>query len=614
MNIVQLIQQSIIEGVKTLYGADIAASDVTLSTTRKEFTGDYTVVTFAFTRYVKKKPEDIGQELGQFVVDHNPFVDGFNVIKGFLNLEVNVQYWLTFLQEAYANDQFGLHPRNGQKVMVEFCSPNTNKPLHLGHIRNILLGWSVHKILEAAGYDTVRVQIINDRGIAICKSMLAWKKYGEGATPESADMKGDKFVGHYYVLFDKKLQAEYQDWQASAEGQAIFAEKKKADQDEAAFFKGFKDLYFNDYSTLGTEAREMLLRWEANDPETVELWKRMNSWVYSGFGGTFEKLGVEFDKLYYESDTYLLGRSIVEQGLEKGVFYRLEDGSVWIDLEDVKMDKKLVLRKDGTSVYITQDLGTAQLRNQDFGMDKMVYVVGDEQIYHFQVLFEILKRLGEPYANGLYHLAYGMVDLPTGKMKSREGTVVDADDLIAEVVNEALLNSQERGTLSDQTPEEQQEIIRQIGIAALKFFIVKVHPKKRMTFDPKESVDMQGQTGPYIQNAYVRIQSILRKVEANNLVLISDYTTIDVVEKDLMAELHQFPEVILQAAAEYDPSLVANYCFSLAKSFHRFYHDFSILRAESESAKAFRLQLSKVIGQVLKTGMDLLGIEMPERM
>jgi arginyl-tRNA synthetase len=614
MNIVQLIQQSIIEGIKTLYGADIAASDVTLSTTRKEFTGDYTVVTFAFTRYVKKKPEDIGQELGQFVVDHNPFVDGFNVIKGFLNLEVNVQYWLTFLQEAYDNDQFGLHPRNGQKVMVEFCSPNTNKPLHLGHIRNILLGWSVHKILEAAGYDTVRVQIINDRGIAICKSMLAWQKYGEGATPESADMKGDKFVGHYYVLFDKKLQAEYQDWQASAEGQAIFAEKKKADQDEAAFFKGFKDLYFNDHSALGAEAREMLLRWEANDPATVELWKRMNSWVYSGFGGTFEKLGVEFDKLYYESDTYLLGRSIVEQGLEKGVFYRLEDGSVWIDLEDVKMDKKLVLRKDGTSVYITQDLGTAQLRNQDFGMDKMVYVVGDEQIYHFQVLFEILKRLGEPYANGLYHLAYGMVDLPTGKMKSREGTVVDADDLIAEVVNEALLNSQERGTLSDQTPEEQQEIIRQIGIAALKFFIVKVHPKKRMTFDPKESVDMQGQTGPYIQNAYVRIQSILRKVEANNLALISDYTTIDVVEKDLMAELHQFPEVILQAAAEYDPSLVANYCFSLAKSFHRFYHDFSILRAESESAKAFRLQLSKVIGQVLKTGMDLLGIEMPERM
>lgn len=614
MNIVQLIQQSIIEGVKTLYGADIAASDVTLSTTRKEFTGDYTVVTFAFTRHVKKKPEDIGQELGQFVVDHNPFVDGFNVIKGFLNLEVNVQYWLTFLQEAYANDQFGLHPRNGQKVMVEFCSPNTNKPLHLGHIRNILLGWSVHKILEAAGYDTVRVQIINDRGIAVCKSMLAWQKYGEGATPESAGMKGDKFVGHYYVLFDKKLQAEYQDWQDSAEGQAVLAEKKKADQDEAAFFKGFKDLYFNDHSALGAEAREMLLRWEANDPETVELWKRMNSWVYAGFGGTFEKLGVEFDKLYYESDTYLLGRSIVEQGLEKGVFYRLEDGSVWIDLEDVKMDKKLVLRKDGTSVYITQDLGTAQLRNQDFGMDKMVYVVGDEQIYHFQVLFEILKRLGEPYANGLYHLAYGMVDLPTGKMKSREGTVVDADDLIAEVVNEALLNSQERGTLSDQTPEEQQEIIRQIGIAALKFFIVKVHPKKRMTFDPKESVDMQGQTGPYIQNAYVRIQSILRKVEANNLALISDYTTIDVVEKDLMAELHQFPEVILQAAAEYDPSLVANYCFSLAKSFHRFYHDFSILRAESESAKAFRLQLSKVIGQVLKTGMDLLGIGMPERM
>jgi arginyl-tRNA synthetase len=614
MNIVQLIQQSIVEGVKALYDANIAASEVTLSTTRKEFTGDYTVVTFAFTRYVKKKPEDIGQELGQYVVDHNAYVHGFNVIKGFLNLEVSVDYWLNFLKETYANQQYGLHPRNGQKVMVEFCSPNTNKPLHLGHIRNILLGWSVHKILEAAGYETVRVQIINDRGIAICKSMLAWQKYGAGATPESTGMKSDKFVGHYYVLFDKKFQEEYQIWQKTLAGQAIFTEKAKDDQDEPTFFKSYKDLYFNNFSMLGAEAREMLLRWEAHDEATVALWKRMNNWVYAGFGATFEQLGVVFDKLYYESETYLLGRSIVEQGLEKGVFYRLEDGSVWIDLEDVKMDKKLVLRKDGTSVYITQDIGTAQLRNQDYGMDKMVYVVGDEQIYHFQVLFETLKRLGEPYAGGLYNLAYGMVDLPTGKMKSREGTVVDADDLIAEVVNEAKINSQERGALNELPAEEQAQIIHQIGLAALKFFIIKVHPKKRMVFDPKESVDMQGQTGPYIQNAYVRIQSVLRKVEAQDLDLASEYKEIDVVEKDLVAEIHQFPDVILQAAAEYDPSLIANYCFGLAKSFHRFYHDFSILRADSEAAKAFRLQLSQVTGQVLRCGMDLLGIEMPERM
>jgi len=527
MNIVSIIQQGVIQGALQLYNLEINAEDVPLNTTRKEFEGDYTLVVFPFTKHVKKNPEAIGNELGAYVVEHVQYIKDFNVIKGFLNLVVDDQYWHDFLQDIYDNPQFGTQPSNGRKVMVEYCSPNTNKPLHLGHIRNILLGWSVSKIYEAAGYDVVRVQIINDRGIAICKSMLAWLKFGEGATPESTQTKSDHFVGAYYVLFEKKFQEEYKAWQQSEAGIALLEEKKKEGQTPEEFFKAYKDQYFNLYSNLGKEARTMLLAWEANDPATIELWKKMNGWVYAGFDSTFDKLGVSFDKLYYESNTYLLGRETVDQGLNSGVFYRLEDGSVWIDLEDVKLDKKLVLRKDGTSVYITQDIGTAQVRYQDFGAEKMIYVVADEQNYHFQVLFEIMKRLGEPYAAGLYHLSYGMVDLPTGKMKSREGTVVDADDLIDEVVNEAWENSKERGSLADLTPEAQQEVIRKIGVAALKFFIVKVHPKKRMIFDPKESVDLQGQTGPYVQNAFVRCSSMLNKAGNPDLSAAKDYQTLE---------------------------------------------------------------------------------------
>ena len=614
MHLISLIQSGVMEVVKELYGASLAPDELTISPTRKEFTGDYTLVVFPFTRFVKKKPEDIGNELGNALLGKVAYLQGFNVIKGFLNLELSDQFWKDFLGDMYAKENFGLLPKNGHKVLVESCSPNTNKPLHLGHIRNILLGWSMYKILDAAGYDVVRVQIINDRGIAVCKSMLAWQKFGHGATPESEGAKGDHFVGDYYVRFDKEFKEEYSQWQKTPEAEEVFESKKQNSQSSEEFFKAYKDTYFNEHSALGREAREMLLRWEAGDPETVALWKQMNSWVYQGFDTTYQALGVEFDKFYYESDTYLLGKDTVEKGLRSGIFYRLDDGSVWIDLEDAKLDKKLVLRKDGTSVYITQDIGTAQLRYRDFGVEKMVYVVADEQNYHFQVLFEIMKRLGEPYAEGLFHLSYGMVELPTGRMKSREGTVVDADDLLAEVVREARENTLERENIAGLPETEQEEVIRKIALAALKFFLIKVHPKKRMIFDPKESVDLQGQTGPYVQNAYVRVQSVLRKIESEDLSAASAHEPLNADERDLIGQIYQFPGIIQEAAREYDPSAIANYCFTLAKSYHRFYHEHSILRAENEAARAFRLQLSMAVAHVLRNGMDLLGIDMPERL
>ena len=614
MHLISLIQSGVMEVVKELYGASLAPDELTISPTRKEFTGDYTLVVFPFTRFVKKKPEDIGNELGNALLGKVAYLQGFNVIKGFLNLELSDQFWKDFLGDMYTKENFGLLPKNGHKVLVESCSPNTNKPLHLGHIRNILLGWSMYKILDAAGYDVVRVQIINDRGIAVCKSMLAWQKFGHGATPESEGAKGDHFVGDYYVRFDKEFKEEYSQWQKTPEAEEVFESKKQNSQSSEEFFKAYKDTYFNEHSALGREAREMLLRWEAGDPETVALWKQMNSWVYQGFDTTYQALGVEFDKFYYESDTYLLGKDTVEKGLRSGIFYRLDDGSVWIDLEDAKLDKKLVLRKDGTSVYITQDIGTAQLRYRDFGVEKMVYVVADEQNYHFQVLFEIMKRLGEPYAEGLFHLSYGMVELPTGRMKSREGTVVDADDLLAEVVREARENTLERENIAGLPETEQEEVIRKIALAALKFFLIKVHPKKRMIFDPKESVDLQGQTGPYVQNAYVRVQSVLRKIESEDLSAASAHEPLNADERDLIGQIYQFPGIIQEAAREYDPSAIANYCFTLAKSYHRFYHEHSILRAENEAARAFRLQLSMAVAHVLRNGMDLLGIDMPERM
>jgi arginyl-tRNA synthetase len=613
-NAASLIQHHLTLAVKELYGLDISDNLLPITPTRKEFQGDFTVVTFPLTKLAKKKPDFIGEELGHILVRDLPQIDSFNVIQGFLNLSFVPSFWNAFVLSLQDNPTFGELPANGERVLVEFSSPNTNKPLHLGHIRNILIGWSVSKILKAAGFDVFNVQIINDRGIAICKSMLARKIWGAGKTPENTGIKGDFFVGSYYVLFEQKFQEEYAAWQLTTEAREVFESKKKEDQSELAFFKSYKDLYFNAYSELGKQAAEMLRNWEAGEEETIATWSKMNQWVYAGFDHTYQLLGVHFDKLYYESETYLLGKDIVQEGIEKSVFYKEADGSVWIDLTDVKLDKKVVLRKDGTSVYITQDLGTAELRYDDFKANKMIYVVADEQNYHFQVLFEIAKKLKVPYAEGLHHLSYGMVDLPTGKMKSREGTVVDADDLIAEVVLEARKNSEERGVLADLTDAERSEIIRKIGLAALKYFIIKVQPQKRMTFDPKESVDMQGQTGPYIQNAFVRIQSVLRKAGDFDANIAENYLEFVLEEREIIQQLYQYPSVIEESALQYDPSAIANYAYALAKNYHRFYHEHSILKADDLAVRSFRLCMSKAVGSVLNHSMNLLGIEMPEKM
>ncbi|MCE2769811.1 MAG: arginine--tRNA ligase [Saprospiraceae bacterium] len=613
-NAASLIQHHLTLAVKELYGLDISDSLLPITPTRKEFQGDFTVVTFPLTKLAKKKPEIIGEELGQILARDFSELDSFNVIQGFLNLSLIPAFWNSFVLSLQDNPSFGELPANGEKVLVEFSSPNTNKPLHLGHIRNILIGWSVSKILKAAGFDVFNVQIINDRGIAICKSMLARKIWGAGKTPQNTGIKGDFFVGSYYVLFEQKFQEEYAAWQLTTEAREVFESKKKEDQSELAFFKSYKDLYFNAYSELGKQAAEMLRNWEAGEEETIATWSQMNQWVYAGFDHTYQLLGVHFDKLYYESETYLLGKDIVQAGIEKSVFYKEADGSVWIDLTDVKLDKKVVLRKDGTSVYITQDLGTAELRYDDFKANKMIYVVADEQNYHFQVLFEIAKKLKVPYAEGLHHLSYGMVDLPTGKMKSREGTVVDADDLIAEVVLEARKNSEERGVLADLTDAERSEIIRKIGLAALKYFIIKVQPQKRMTFDPKESVDMQGQTGPYIQNAFVRIQSVLRKAGDFDATIAGNYLEFVLEEREIIQQLYQYPNVIEESALQYDPSAIANFAYALAKNYHRFYHEHSILKADDLAVRSFRLCMSKAVGSVLNHSMNLLGIEMPDKM
>ena len=613
MTIIELIESGVIQAVKALYDATISADQITMNSTRKEFDGDFTVVVFPFTKIAKKKPEQIGEEMGQYLVQEVEEIANFNVIKGFLNLSISDAYWRQFLLDISQKEAYGQHASNGKKVMVEFASPNTNKPLHLGHIRNILLGWSISQILDAAGYQVVKTQIVNDRGIAICRSMLAWQLYGEGQTPIEAQMKGDHFVGKFYVQFAKAFDTEYQDWQSTEAAREVYAAKKKGEQTEEAFFKAYKNAYFNEYSKLGTDAKAMLRKWEANDPDVRALWRTMNDWVLAGFDETYKRLGVAFEKLYFESDTYLLGKEIIESGLEKGVLHQ-DDKRVWVDLENIGLGQKTIIKSDGTSTYTSQDLGTAQVRWEEFGTEKMIYVVGDEQISHFQGVFEILKRMGASYADGLYHLAYGMVDLTTGKMKSREGTVVDADDLMEKVIAVAKANSQERGTISDLSQEEQDEIIRKIGLAALKFFIIKVNPKKRMVFDPKESVDMQGQTGPYVQNAYVRIQSVLRKAGAFSLDAAGQYEQLEGLEKEILSQLYAFPGLIKEAAEGYDPSIIANFCYNLAKTFHKFYHDHSILKAATEEAKAFRLMLSMSIGQVLKKGMQLLGIEMPEKM
>ena len=615
MVFLQGLKEKYKQAVWSLFHLSITDDEILINETRKEFVGDFTIVIFPLVKKLGKSPEDIGQSIGEWMTTNDAFITEHNTIKGFLNISLSEPYWLHVLGQISTNLTYGCSPTNGKKVMVEFSSPNTNKPLHLGHIRNILLGWSCSKIQEANGYEVLKTQVINDRGIAICKSMLAWQKFGNGATPESTNTKGDHFVGRYYVQFETEFKKEYEKFQASYEGNALYEANKKGEQDSDTFFKEYKNKYFNEYSILGSEAKAMLLAWEAKNPETIALWQQMNQWVYDGFNITYDKLGVHFDQLYYESDTYLLGKKSIDEGLEKGVFYRMEDGSVWIDLEDVGMDKKIVLRSDGTSVYMTQDIGTAQQRYHDFGIDKMVYTVADEQDYHFKVLFEILKRLGEPYAAGLHHLSYGMIDLPTGKMKSREGTVVDADDLIAEVISEARDMSAERGEITALPKEEQDEILRKIGLAALKYFIIKVQPKKRMIFDPKESVDMQGQTGPYIQNAYVRVQSILRKSGLEVLQQpVTGYNDIHESEKALIKDLMNFPSIIQEAGINYDPSAIANFAYSLAKDFHRFYHDVRIISAETEEAKIFRIQLANQVGIILKRAFDMLGIEMPDRM
>lgn len=608
------LEAAISQGLVALYGDQASGLPVSLQSTRKEFEGQYTVITFPYTKVAGKRPDEIAVELGEYLKENVEIVADFNVIKGFCNLSIADNYWQQFLLDIYEDDNYGHHAPNGKKVMVEYSSPNTNKPLHLGHIRNNLLGYAAAEILSAAGYEVFKVQIINDRGIAICKSMLAWQRFGQGATPESTNTKPDHFVGSFYVLFEQQFKAEYKAWQESQEGLDVFKDSAKEGQSQEAFYKAYKNTYFNEYSDLGKSAKQMLLEWEAGDEATVALWKRMNAWVYEGFNATYERLGVNFDKLYYESQTYLLGKDMIEKGLTKGTFFTKDDGSTWVDLTDAKLDEKAVLRSDGTSLYITQDLGTARLRYDDFGVDKMVYTVADEQNYHFQVLFEILKRLDEPYAKGLYHLNYGMVDLPTGRMKSREGTVVDADDLMDEVISEARIASEDRESTSDLTEADKNQIIEQIGLAALKFFILKVNPRKRMVFDPKESVDMQGQTGPYVQNAYVRTQAVARKAGERDLSLATGHTKLEKGEIDLINQLYIFPSLVSEAAESLDPSIIANYCYDLAKSFHKFWHDYSILSAENEQTIAFRLVLCKAVGHALKNGMNLIGIDMPDRM
>lgn len=604
-DIIKEIESAAGLAIRELYKVDIGPGDVLVTPTKKEHQGDYTLVTFPLAKVLKLSPPQIASALGEQMKSRHEWIERVEVIQGFLNISLKPEFWFFALKAMKANSNFWKPDPTSERILVEFASPNTNKPLHLGHIRNILLGWSVSKIYEACGFDVKRVQIVNDRGIAICKSMMAWQKYGDGKTPESENIKSDHFVGDWYVRFEIEFQKEYKAWQLTPDAKKAFDQRKDQTIGEEEFFKNYKNHYFNTASAIGLEARDMLLKWEAHDPETIALWKKMNDWVYAGFNQTYDRLGVEFDKLYYESDTYLLGKNIIEDGLKKGVFYKKEDGSIWVDLTDVGLDHKLLLRSDGTSVYMTQDLGTAQKRYEEFGAKRMVYTVADEQNYHFQALFAIMAKLDEPYAAGMHHLSYGMVDLPTGKMKSREGTVVDADDLMDEVIREATEASGEREGTDTET-------IRKIAMAALKFFIIKVDPRKRMTFDPKASVDLQGQTGPYIQNAYVRIQSILRKADHHS----GEYGMYkpNEDEKMLLNMLLQCKAVIENAAKDYSPAHIANYSYALAKEYHRYYHEVKVLQAESDEARHFRLDLIRIIAAILQQTMDLLGIEMPERM
>ena len=596
MNLEITLAQSVAQAIKKLYGADVDTEKIQLQKTRKEFEGDFTLVVFPFLALSKKRPEETAQEIGEELKNNLPLISSFNVVKGFLNLAIAPGYWVELLKHIDATDKWGTTPvtEASPLVMVEYSSPNTNKPLHLGHIRNNLLGYALSNIIAANGNKVVKTNIVNDRGIHICKSMLAWQKWGGGETPESSGKKGDHLIGDYYVAFDKHYKAELSE---------LMEKGMSKEEAEAA-------------SPLMAEAREMLVKWEAGDKEVRALWEQMNGWVYEGFDETYKRLGVDFDKIYYESDTYLVGKETVLGGLEKGIFYRREDESVWADLTGDGLDEKLLLRSDGTSVYMTQDIGTAQLRFRDYPIDKMVYVVGNEQNYHFQVLSLLLDKLGFSWGKGLVHFSYGMVELPEGKMKSREGTVVDADDLMDEMINTARETSEELGgKLNDLTAEEKAEINRIIGLGALKYFMLKVDARRNMLFNPKESIDFNGNTGPFIQYTYARTRSIGRKAaEAGAKTAFTAPESISEKECNIIRMLNEFPAVVRQAGTDYSPSGIANYAYELAREYNQFYHDYSILREENEETKAFRLLLTDNVGKVIKTAMNLLGIEVPERM
>ncbi|WP_294605166.1 arginine--tRNA ligase [uncultured Bacteroides sp.] len=597
MNIEDKLVVSVINGLKVLYGQDVPAAQVQLQKTKKEFEGHLTLVVFPFLRMSKKGPEQTAQEIGEYLKANEPSVAAFNVIKGFLNLTIASSAWIELLNSIHADKEYGIIAAtdNSPLVMIEYSSPNTNKPLHLGHVRNNLLGNALANIVMANGNKVVKTNIVNDRGIHICKSMLAWLKYGNGETPESSGKKGDHLVGDYYVAFDKHYKAEVAE---------LMEKGMTKEEAEAA-------------SPLMNEAREMLVKWEAGDSEVRALWAKMNNWVYEGFDETYRKMGVSFDKIYYESNTYLEGKEKVMEGLEKGFFYKKEDGSVWADLTADGLDHKLLLRADGTSVYMTQDIGTAKLRFADYPIDKMIYVVGNEQNYHFQVLSILLDKLGFEWGKSLVHFSYGMVELPEGKMKSREGTVVDADDLVEEMVNTAKETSNELGKLDGLTQEEADNIARIVGLGALKYFILKVDARKNMTFNPKESIDFNGNTGPFIQYTYARIQSVLRKAAEAGIVIPAEIPVgIELSEKEegLIQMVADFAAIVKQAGTDYSPSIIANYTYDLVKEYNQFYHDFSILREENEAVKVFRLALSENVAKVVRLGMGLLGIEVPDRM
>ncbi len=605
MNIESEIIATVVQAVKECFGQDVPTTMVQLQKTKAEFEGNLTLVVFPFLKLSRLKPEDTAQQLGDYLAKHCKVVQRFNVVKGFLNLTIAPAAWISLLNRIDSEPRFGEKAVNEQSplVMIEYSSPNTNKPLHLGHVRNNLLGWSLAQIMEANGNRVVKTNIVNDRGIHICKSMLAWKKWGNGATPESTGKKGDHLIGDYYVAFDQHYRAQLAELTAKfkAEGMADEEAEKRAKED----------------SPLMKEAHDMLVRWEQGDEEVRALWKKMNDWVYQGFDETYKAMGVGFDKVYYESETYLEGKAKVEEGLAKGLFFRKPDGSVWADLSNEGLDQKLLLRADGTSVYMTQDIGTADLRFKDYPIDKMIYVVGNEQNYHFQVLSILLDRLGFKWGKELVHFSYGMVELPNGKMKSREGTVVDADDLMEEMVSAARRTSEELGKFADMTENERNEIARIVGMGALKYFILKVDARKNMLFNPEESIDFNGNTGPFIQYTYARIRSIMRKAEAEGIVLPSvlpDTLPLNEKEVQLIQKLNSFETVVEQAGKDYSPSGIANYCYELTKDFNQFYHDYSILNAESGEAKTLRLALAKNVAKTIKNGMQLLGIEVPERM